>query len=112
MFLVSALERELIAGLGAAAPRFAGGQFEHRMGAQTKGDAPGGHVLANFEDPMGTAQEDHVNGKFHKEGMDGFARSDPESFAVGQVVAAEQTGAALAAGGGDLGALGQDGIPG
>lgn len=112
MFPVSALEGEPIAGSGAGPPHRAGGQFEHRMGAQAKGDAPGGQVFADLQDSMGTAHEDHVNGEFHAEGVDGFARSDPESLAVGQVVTAEQAGTALAAGGGDLGALGEDGVPG
>lgn len=71
------------------------GEFDNRMRRKACGETPCTDVAANLFDAVLTIKVDEIDGKLHKEGVNGFAGNDPHAFSAPQAFFSEKAFGAL-----------------
>ena len=75
------VNRQLVAGLGAALFHRAGRKLEHGMSQQAGGEPPRAHRAPGLPNLVAFVQVHQIDRKLHEKRMDGFARDDPQALA-------------------------------
>ena len=81
------------------------------MPAQAQGEAPFLHRTPDLDDLPLPIQEHDVDWKFHPNGVDAFARNDPETFSRVQSGALQQAAVTSSGGIGYVGAVRENSAP-
>jgi hypothetical protein len=76
------------------------GELDHGVGTQRSGDPSGANGVANLHHAAIAIEVNEVEGEPHEEGVNGFARDNPEALAGRKHGAAEES---LVASGGGIG---------
>ena len=90
--------RQLVAYRRSGRRHRSGRQFQDRMSQQARRKPPRRHRASHLPHLLPAAKIYQINGKFHEEGMYGFARNDPQTFACLQPLALQQARSPFGAG--------------
>ena len=104
-------EFELVAHAGLSRLAHSGGQLQHGMPAKAQREAPFRHRAPDLENLPLAIQEDDVNREFHPDGVDAFARNDPQAFSGIQSRMLQQAPVTSGGGVGDVGTVRENGAP-
>ena len=80
------------------------------MREERRGHPPFLHVVPDLEHFLLLVEKENIDRKLHADGVNGFAWSDPQTFAIIQFCVLQQAGAPKFAGVGDAGAVRKDSI--
>jgi hypothetical protein len=86
----SMLELQLVPFSGSGSLQRPGREFQDRLGSQANGNPPRPETLFDFKHAVLPAQECHIDGKTHAEGMNCLTGHEPQSFSRFQAGTAEQ----------------------
>lgn len=106
------IERQLVAGLGAALLHRPGWKLEHGMSQQAGREPPRPHRAPRLPNLVAFVQVHQVDRKLHEKRVHGFARRDPQALAWLQPFVLQQAGTPLGAGISHLGSVSQDRVAG